>query len=109
MSDKYQNAVLQPSQKIEFLGVILGSKEMTISLRQERVLAIREQCYLFLAKYQVSAREISQLIGKFFYLAIAILPAPFQYKFLKRSGGLLSLDIVKPGGSMVKPGGGRTY
>lgn len=109
MSDKYQNAVLQPSQKIEFLGVILGSKEMTISLRQERVLAIREQCYLFLAKYQVSAREISQLIGKFFYLAIAILPAPFQYKFLERSGGLLSLDIVKPGGSMVKPGGGRTY
>ena len=53
----FKKPVLQPCQKVEFLGVILDSKEMTLSLPEEKILAIMEQFHLFLTKNQVSGRE----------------------------------------------------
>ena len=49
-----KKTVLQPCQKIEFLGVTVDSKEITLAVRQEKVLAIIKQCHLFLTKDQVS-------------------------------------------------------
>ena len=51
--------VFQLCQKVDFLGVIVHSKEKTLSHPQEKVLVIMEQCYVFLTKNQVSVKEIS--------------------------------------------------
>ena len=51
--------VLPLWQKVDFLGVIVHSKEKTLSHPQEKVLVIMKQCYIFLTKNQVSVREIS--------------------------------------------------
>ena len=59
-----EKSVLQSCQKIEFLGIIIDSQKMTLSLPQEEATAIIEQCQTFLSKDQVSLREISRPIGK---------------------------------------------
>ena len=73
-----KESVLQSCQKIEFLGVIVESKELNLSPPQRKVSEIIEQCQLFLAKDQVSVREISQLIGRLCYSSMPVPPAPFS-------------------------------
>ena len=45
-----KQSVFEFCHKIEFLRVIVDSKEMTISLPQQKFLAIIEECHLFLTK-----------------------------------------------------------
>ena len=59
----------------------MDSKEITLAVRQEKVLAIIKQCHLFLTKDQDSVWDISQLIGKLCYSAIAAFPASLHFKF----------------------------
>lgn len=75
--------VLQPYQNIEFLGIIVGLREMSLSLSQEKVTAILEQCQTFLSRNQASVREFSQLIENLCYSATAVLPAPLYYRSLQ--------------------------
>ena len=73
-----KESVLQSCQKIEFLGVIVESKELNLSPPQRKVSETIEQCQLFLARDQVSVREISQLIWRLYYSSIPVPPAPFS-------------------------------
>ena len=50
---------------------------MTLSIPQERVLAITEQCHLFLTEGPVLVKETFQLIGKLCYSAMQFFQLPF--------------------------------
>ena len=65
---------------MEFLGIVVDSRDMTLTLPQEKVNTIIDQRQLFLSRDQVTVWEIGQLIGKLGYSAVAVLPAPFHYR-----------------------------
>lgn len=57
-----QKSVLEPTQKIEFLGVILDSVNMAATLTPRRKGMIKSQCLLLL-KGGVILRDLSSFIG----------------------------------------------
>ena len=62
----------------------MDSRDMTLTLPQEKVNAIIDQCQLFFSRDQVKVREITQMIGNLSYSGVAVLPAPLFYRSLQR-------------------------
>ena len=62
----------------------MHSRDVTLTLPQEKVNAIIDQCQLFLSRDQVTMWAIAQLIGKLSYSAAGVLPAPLHYRCLQR-------------------------
>ena len=77
-----KKSVLTPAKKIEFLGIIIDSVKMEMSLSEVKVQKFIVKCLKMLDKKKVSIREISQLIGTL--SSTAVLPAPLQYRFLQK-------------------------
>ena len=73
---------LEPTSTLEFLGVIVDSGEMTLSLSKEKPLKVQNHCQEILKKGKVVVRELSKLIGRL-SITIAILPAPLHYCHLQ--------------------------
>ena len=78
-----QKSILDPTSTLEFLTVLGESQNMTLSLPQEKVEKIKNQCKEFLKESLVTARELSKLIGRLSSTALAVLPAPLQYRTLQ--------------------------
>ena len=74
-----KKSVFQPCQKIEFLEIIVNSKEINLSLPKKKVTGVMEAISNLFSRDQVSIREISKLIGKLCYFAVAVLPAALYY------------------------------
>ena len=71
-----KKSVLTPTKKLEFLGVLIDSNKMDISLPEEKIVKIQNQCQTLLSQKTVSVRELTQLIGRLSSTVIAVLPAP---------------------------------
>ena len=54
-----KQSVFERCHTIEFLRVIVDSKDMTISLKKQKFLAIIEECHLFLTKTSLCERDLS--------------------------------------------------
>ena len=67
----YVKSVLIPTQEIEFLGFLLNSRTMTMSLTKKRCDKIYQFCSTLLSKEDHSIREVSAALG----CIIAALPA----------------------------------
>ena len=80
----FQKSILTPCHQIQFLGVEIDSITMTISLPLQKKEQIILQCKDILNQSDVSLRQLTQLIGRLSSTAIAILPAPLQYRALQR-------------------------
>ena len=80
----WEKSQLTPSQRANYLGFILCSQTMIISLPEEKIKKIMESCYVLLKKRKASVREISGLIGRMSAAILAILPAPLCYRGLQR-------------------------
>ena len=63
-----ENPVLFPSQKMVFLGYVIDSVEMTVSLPEERLNKLKEQTLPLWEKSQCSIRELAHVIGLIFPL-----------------------------------------
>ena len=57
---------------------------MKLSLPQEKVEGIISQCQMMLSAENVSIRDLMKLIGRLSSSAIAVLPAPLQYRAIQR-------------------------
>ena len=78
-----KKSVLQSCQTIQFLGMEKNSIDMTITLPQEKKDQIVKQCQEFQRKSSVSIGEFTQLIRRLASTAIAVLPAPLQYRAMQ--------------------------
>ena len=56
-------SVLKPVQTIEYLGHIINSKDMTVTLTQKRKDKLLEACYKALEAESIHIRELAKLIG----------------------------------------------
>ena len=79
-----KKSVLQPCQTIQFLGTEINSIDMAITLPQEKKDQIVKRCQDLFRKSSVSIWELTQLIGRLTSTAIAVLPAPLQYRVMQR-------------------------
>ena len=79
----YSKSHLQPSQRIEYLGFMINSLTGELSLPKEKVVQIRSEAIRLMDQDLVSARELTQLIGKMLAAILAVYPAPLHYRNLQ--------------------------
>ena len=75
--------MLIPSQKIEYLGFVIYSCWMTLSLPPEKVTKIQAKCCQVLQQRFVRVCQLSHLIGMLTATILALLPAPLHYRHLQ--------------------------
>ena len=76
-------SVFMPAQEIEFLGLVVNSVSMELSLPREKLRQIRGEAKRLLSQSLVSARALSQFIEKLNVAAQAVAPAPLFYQHLQ--------------------------
>ena len=79
-----KKSVLNPTQKIEFLGFQIDSQRMTISLPQQKIKSLKQRARHLCYVSQVSVREIAQILGLMISVQPAILTAPLFYQKVER-------------------------
>ena len=76
--------VLQPVQVLTFLGFVLDSVNMTVSLTQEKIQRIRERCKKMMELVELSIQELASFIGLLVSSFPGILYGPLYYRQLER-------------------------
>jgi len=72
-----------PVQEIEFLGVIVNSREMTLKVPADKKENMLSSIRSLLRKPSISLRDLAQIIGKLQSCRRAVLPAPLHYRALQ--------------------------
>ena len=83
-SINWDKSALIPSQEIQFLGFVVNSVTMTMSLPEEKIKSIARACQTILKQETVTVRELSRVLGKMTAASQAVLPAPLCYCNLQR-------------------------
>ena len=78
-----EKTITDPTQKLEFLGFMVNTMTMELSLPSEKLKKIRAESRKLLGAGQVSARALSRLIGKMSAANQVIPPAPLFYRYLQ--------------------------
>ena len=74
-----------PSQRLEFLGFILNSVEMTIRLTPEKATGLQTACNILLADPSPTIRELARVIGKIVSSFPGVRYGPLYYRSLERN------------------------
>ena len=78
-----EKSVLVPTRKLKFLGFILDSELMIVSLTPERAGAIKEAAKRLLAKPNPTIRYLAEVIEKFVAAFQGCLYGPLHYRQLE--------------------------
>lgn len=79
-----EKSVLTPTQKIKYLGFWLDSKQMTVSLSDEKKQKIKKACSELKRKRRFTIRELAQVIGILVSSFPGVLWGPLFYRNLDR-------------------------
>ena len=74
----------EPKQIIEFLGFLVNSLSMTISLPQSKVQQIQKECRTLLKRRVTTPTQLARLIGMMTACIPAVAQAPLHYRALQR-------------------------
>ena len=75
--------MLNPVREIEFLGLIVNSQTMALSLRKEKVVKIKDQCLSFYKASEISLLHLTNIIGTLSSTIQAVLPTRLQFRISK--------------------------
>jgi len=79
-----KKSITTPSQIMEFLGFVVNTAQMTLTLPTDKVLKLRKECKHMMNQPEVTARQLAHLIGLMTSTIPAVLPAPLWYRALQR-------------------------
>lgn len=79
-----EKSCIVPSQSLEFLGYVLDSQHMTITLTQKRMERLQNLCKEAIQATKVSRRMCATLLGHMTSAHLAISQAPIHYRELQR-------------------------
>ena len=79
-----KKSVLDPSTLMEFLGFVVDSFAMTLSVPQEKAVNLGELCKTTLLADNLSLWELSRVVGKLRATAPALTHAPLQIRYLQQ-------------------------
>ena len=88
-------SVLTPCQRIKFLGFIIDSVAMTISLSDERKLKILKFCQRFHQERRLSIREVASAVGCLIAALPGVTYGALYYRLLERAK-IAALKATKP-------------
>ena len=77
-----QKSILTPST-IEFLGFLVDSKTLTLSLPKEKIKKAKKACQSILDNPLPSIQQLSQLLGYLTSTIQAVFPAPIHFQHLQ--------------------------
>ena len=80
----YKKSVLDPSTQIEFLGVMVDSMEMTLSIPQSKMQKLISLCQKTLAQPTMSMRKLAKVLGTLKATAPGFSWAPLQTRYLQQ-------------------------
>ncbi|XP_048590532.1 uncharacterized protein LOC116601217 [Nematostella vectensis] len=81
-----EKSILSPTWELEFLGFLVNSKTMSMSLPRDKIRGIKRECQNMLENPRVSVRDLSCLfLGKLSASIQAVFPAPLHYQFLQKA------------------------
>ncbi|XP_070572493.1 uncharacterized protein [Ptychodera flava] len=95
----WEKSKLVPKQEIQFLGMVINSQEMTISLPQDKVNRLQVECQSLLHRDSVTVRCLSKLLGKMTATLEAVTVAPLHYRSLQKD----QLAVLSQTGSYDTP------
>ena len=72
-------SILKSSKQIQYLGVIINSETMTVSLTPERINSLKADCKKLLKRQVMTVREVAQVIGKMVASFPAVRYGPLHY------------------------------
>lgn len=78
-----EKSQIMPQQRIVFLGFILNSIKMTMSLPEEKLAKVVEESSRAMQQTHLSVRALARMIGRMSATTQAILPAPLFYRGLQ--------------------------
>ena len=78
-----EKSVLVPTRKLKFLGFILDSERMIVSLTLSRAGAIKEAAKRLLAKPNPTIQDLAEVIGRFVAAFQGCLHGPLHYRQLE--------------------------
>lgn len=81
----YLKSVLVPSQQMEFLGSLVDSVNLSLSLPRDKIRKIQSNCQLLLDNPVTSVRELSKFLGLLSSSIQAVFPAPLHYRYLQQA------------------------
>ena len=79
-----KQSVRTTSQEMEFLGMVINSKEMTIFLPEEKLQKVKLQCLDLYQSPQVSILQLTKVLGHLMSTIQAVLPAGLNSHFLQQ-------------------------
>ena len=82
-------------QEIEFMGMIVNLKEMTISLPQKKLQSIKQVCQDLYQNPETTVLELTKVLGHLTSTISAILPAKLHCRFLQQQ----QIQALKKNGS----------
>jgi len=74
----------EPSQEMEFLGFVINTVNMTVSLTKSKKTAIITLCQNVLVNKRITIRKLAKVIGKFNSCFISISYGKLHYRALER-------------------------
>ena len=80
----YKKSVTNPTTTIEYLGILIDSVSMTMSLTEEKTMSLSNLCHKTLTSKKLTLRELGSLIGKLVSTAPAITPCMLQVRHLQQ-------------------------
>ena len=89
---------MEPVQTIEYLGVVIDSIRMTLSLTEEKVEGILQECKIIFSMKEITVLQSTQLVGLLSSAIQAVLPTQIQFRYLQ----LQQVLAVKGGMSYKK-------
>ena len=77
-------SVLVPTRQIQYLGVVLDSESMTVTLTPERKADLVAVCSAAARKDHISIREVAKVIGKIVASFPAVMYGPLHYRQMEK-------------------------
>ena len=77
-------STFQPSQKLEFLGFCIDTRNMMLSLPHRRLHSLQMLARQILAQKKATIRLLARLLGMMVAAHPAVLPAPLHFRSLER-------------------------
>ena len=81
--NKLKMSLMEPVQTIGYLGLVINSIQMTLSLTEEKVKGILQECKTIFSMKEITVLQLTPLVGLLSFTIQAVLPAQIQFRYLQ--------------------------
>ena len=79
----YEKSILIPATEMEFLGFLVNSVTLTLSLPRDKIRKVRKECQEVMDSPQITIRQLTKLLGLLSSTIQAVFPAPLHFRHLQ--------------------------